>query len=90
MSSVLDIPSDSFGQAGVDDLLLFVGGDDESLLFTESLLLFTGKVEVLLPFTGESLDLLVRSITTCQPGEWLVVLFAIEVSGELTPESVDV
>ena len=73
-SSALDIPSDSLGTAGVDDLLLFVGGDVESLPL----------------FTGESLDLLAGSIITCQPGEWLVVLFAIEVSGELTPESVDV
>ena len=81
--SALDIPSDSFGQAGVDDLLLFVGGDDESLLFT-------GEVESLLLFTGESLDLLPGSITTCQPDEWLVVLFVTEVSGELTPESVNV
>ena len=73
-SSALDIPSDSLGTAGVDDLLLFVSGDDESLPL----------------FTGESLDLLAGRIATCQTGEWLVVLFAIEVSGELTPESVEV
>ena len=70
MSSALDIPSDSCGQAGVDDHLLFVGGDDEEF---ESLL---GPLH--------------WSITSCQPGEWLVVLFMTEVSGELTPESVDV
>ena len=71
-SSALDIPSDSSGRAGVEDLLLTGDGeddDDEELGFL-----------VPLPW----------STISCQPADWLVVLFVTEVSGELTPESVDV
>ena len=73
-SSALDIPSDLSGRAGVEDLLLTGDGDDDDEEL--GVLLLLGP----LPW----------STTSCQPADWLVVLFVIEVSGELTPESVDV
>ena len=73
-SSALDILSDSCGRAGVEDLLLLFIGDDDE------------EVETLLALLGP----LPWSSTSCQPDELSVVLFITEVSGELTPESVDV
>ena len=75
-SSADDIPSVSSMRAGVEDLLLIGVGDDDDEEFGPGDFLSLGPIH--------------WSKTSCRPSDWLAVLFVIDVSGELTPESVDV
>ena len=73
-SSADDIPSVSPTRTGVEDILLAGLGEDDD---DESR-------------SGQGDPLLGTGLLTGLSFDWLVVLFVIEVSGELTPESVEV
>ena len=83
-SSADDIPSVSPTRTGVEDILLTGLGEDDD---DESR---SGPGDPLMGRSGPGDPLLGTALLTILSFDWLVVLFVIEVSGEFTPESVEV